>query len=481
MKKNSRLPAIVFICIIAIAIIAGVLVLFNDTDAPIVTLSPNVSIVSTALPMTLTVEDTQNSIKKITVVAKWSGREIPVYDKTFSDAEKKRIIALSLGDTGIKEGNVELQVSATDSSFAGFGFGNTQKTQYSFTIDNTPPRVSIKTSQPNIRRGGAGVIAYSVSKDVSQTGIKVDKYFFPGFKQKNGDFLCFFAYPYHLANETFIPKLVAVDTAGNVSVTDVGLNKIYLNFKEDTIPITPAFLDKKADEFHKILSGDMPLLERFLQVNSVVRKSNADTLMQVGRNTSPAMLWNNSFLALPRGAVKALFAEHRTYMWEGKEVDNQTHLGYDLASVKNAPVPAANSGKIVFADYLGIYGNLVVIDHGLGVQSLYSHLSEIAVQNGQEVKRGDTIGKTGISGIALGDHLHFGILVSGLEVAPAEWLDANWLKNNITNRIIETGGTAPVFGTPAPPADAKPAAAKPSAKPKPKPAKKPATKSKRTN
>lgn len=122
-------------------------------------------------------------------------------------------------------------------------------------------------------------------------------------------------------------------------------------------------------------------------------------------------------------------------MYNGQTVDNQTHLGVDLASLAAAPVPAGNTGRVILADFVGIYGNMIVLDHGFGLQSLYSHLSEIHVQKGETVQRGQIIGKTGATGMAAGDHLHFGMLVSGLEVQPIEWWDPNWIKNNITSKL----------------------------------------------
>ena len=110
-------------------------------------------------------------------------------------------------------------------------------------------------------------------------------------------------------------------------------------------------------------------------------------------------------------------------------------MGVDLASLAMAPVPAGNTGRVILAEFMGIYGNVVIIDHGFGLQSLYSHLSEIHVQKGETVQRGQIIGRTGATGMAGGDHLHFGMLVSGLEVQPIEWWDARWIKNNITSKM----------------------------------------------
>jgi murein DD-endopeptidase MepM/ murein hydrolase activator NlpD len=98
-------------------------------------------------------------------------------------------------------------------------------------------------------------------------------------------------------------------------------------------------------------------------------------------------------------------------------------------------VLAANRGKVIFADYLGIYGNMVVLDHGLGVFSLYSHLSQIGVVEGDIVEKNGVLGATGTSGMAGGDHLHFSMLVNGVLVDPLEWWDEHWLDLNILSYL----------------------------------------------
>jgi murein DD-endopeptidase MepM/ murein hydrolase activator NlpD len=170
-------------------------------------------------------------------------------------------------------------------------------------------------------------------------------------------------------------------------------------------------------------------------INKNLRAANVQFLRELGSQSANAMLWRGAFMRLPRSAPRAGFADHRIYMYNNEKIDEQDHLGFDLASVQNADVPAANNGRIVYTGALGIYGNLVVIDHGLGVMSLYSHLSSINVNDGDEVTRGQIIGKTGSTGMAFGDHLHFGILVGGIEVTPLEWIDAQWIRDNVTSRL----------------------------------------------
>jgi murein DD-endopeptidase MepM/ murein hydrolase activator NlpD len=138
---------------------------------------------------------------------------------------------------------------------------------------------------------------------------------------------------------------------------------------------------------------------------------------------------------MPRTAPLGGFAQERTYIHQDKEVDRQTHLGFDLASLAHADVPAANRGKVIHAGDLGIYGQCIIIDHGLGLQSIYGHLSRIGVKQGDTVEKGQIIASSGATGMAGGDHLHFEVTISGQSVNPIEWWDAHWIKNNVAGKL----------------------------------------------
>ena len=458
MARRSKL-SLFFAVLLAILLGCAGYLLFHDMTSPEISLSHTSEYVSPTLPITVSVTDAKSAVKSVKIVVRHNEKVIPVAENAFLDGARTQTLTFSLEKTGLKDSTFDLEVTASDASLGGFGTGNRITRIYPMRIDTTPPRISMKSTTPYMRRGGSGCIVYSISKDVRQTGVRVNGFFFPAFRQSNGDYLCFFAFPYTMETKEYQPQVVAVDVAGNSQVNDVSVSRIHRQFKTDTIDISQGFLDDKAAEFETMAPGPMPDIERFLKVNGEVRRSNALTLMEIGKNTAPEMLWKGAFLRMPKAASRAGFADHRTYKWEGKKVDEQTHLGFDLASLKNSSVPAANSGKVVYTGYLGIYGNLIVIDHGLGMQSLYSHLSEIHVQNDQTVAKGDIIGKTGATGMAGGDHLHFGILISGLEVTPLEWLDDHWIKDNIIDRINAAGSTAPEFSvTSAPAEEEKPAA-----------------------
>ena len=131
----------------------------------------------------------------------------------------------------------------------------------------------------------------------------------------------------------------------------------------------------------------------------------------------------------------ASYGDERHYYYKNKDhkISHSFHVGYDLASTKMATIKTSNAGTVVYANENGIYGNMPMIDHGLGLYSLYGHCSQLLVNEGEEVNKGQAIAKTGVSGLALGDHLHFGLLVQGIEVRPVEWFDQSWIRKNVDN------------------------------------------------
>lgn len=208
-------------------------------------------------------------------------------------------------------------------------------------------------------------------------------------------------------------------------------------FKKDTITVSDGFINQILPEFKPLLPATLPpaLKDKFVFINRDLRQANYRSIVEVTRKSEADMLWKGVFLRLPNSAPRAGFADHRTYLYEGREIDQQDHLGVDLASLAQAPVPSANSGVVVHTGFIGIYGQTVIVDHGFGLFSMYSHLSQIAVKPGDRVAKGDLLGNTGSTGLAGGDHLHFSILVQDTFVDPVEWWDAHWISDNITLKL----------------------------------------------
>ena len=271
-------------------------------------------------------------------------------------------------------------------------------------------------------------------------GVQAGSWWFPGFPMPGGDKqqrFALFAVPYDLGDPSGV-RLVAVDDVGNEASVAFIDKFTPRPIRTDTIEVNDPFLNRVVPEImaqSPEVADKGSLLENYLQINRDLRKKNAGTLIELGRASAQEFLWNQPFLPMQNAAITAAFADRRTYLYQGKEIDRQDHLGFDMASVERDAITASNRGKVVLARYFGIYGNAVVIDHGYGLQSLYGHLSSIEVAEGQTVERGQTLGRSGQTGLAGGDHLHFTTLLQGLPVTPVEWWDPHWLQDRISRKL----------------------------------------------
>jgi len=428
------------VLVVAAALLAGGFLLLRDLTAPSVTLAPEGGALSSRRPLTVTVADPGVGLRTLQVTAVQGGRSTVLLSRDYPPGSTLVAETLSLSGSGLQEGPVEVQVQAIDHARIRFGRGNAAEQTARFVIDNQPPQITVLSTQHNVNQGGAAVAVYSLSEEPAQTGVRVGERLFPAFRQPSGAYVCFFALPWNMPPTAFAPKVYAVDPAGNERSAGLYYHIKPRSFPTDRINITESFLDNKiVPDFQRFFPEFSDPLELFLKVNRDLRKENIAKVFEVGQQSAPTPLWAGVFLRQPNAAVPGYFAQPRTYLHNGLIIDHQTHLGIDLASTARAPVPAANSGRVVFADDLGIYGYCVIIDHGLGLQTLYGHLSQIDVALGAEVNRGETVGRTGTSGLAGGDHLHFDVLVSGQQVNPIEWWDPNWLRNNVTDKLALAG------------------------------------------
>jgi murein DD-endopeptidase MepM/ murein hydrolase activator NlpD len=249
-------------------------------------------------------------------------------------------------------------------------------------------------------------------------------------------YLTFIALDYQQGRNTEI-RVRAVDLAGNSAEGNFYHHIRRKKFRKDNINISDRFLNRKLPEFSSQLAGSAAKtpVDKFLEINRNLRQANYQKVSAACRNPARKIYWQGAFLRLPKSATRARYADHRTYYYDGRQIDRQVHLGIDLASLSNSLVPAGNAGVVAFAQALGIYGKTVILDHGFGLFSMYSHLSQIAVNAGDVVSRGDKLGRTGSSGMAGGDHLHFSMLIDDTFVNPVEWWDKNWIQNNVTSKI----------------------------------------------
>jgi murein DD-endopeptidase MepM/ murein hydrolase activator NlpD len=305
--------------------------------------------------------------------------------------------------------------------------------------------VAALTGQHYIRQGGSEAVLYRVLEDGARSGVQVGNHSFRGYRIQGQDYLCLFALEYDQSPDTPI-HIWAEDIAGNRTEARFPYKTFSRNFRTSRIGLSDRLIEAVVRDIllnNTNVAEKETHLDTFLDINGRFRKVTNRRLLEITSVSADRPQWDQPFLQLSNSKVESRFADHRIYIYQGKEVDRQTHLGFDLASVAQSPIEASNSGKVVYADSLGIYGNTVILDHGLGLFSLYGHLSSFDVEKGQDVKRGATVGRTGQTGLAAGDHLHFSMILGDVQVTPLEWWDPKWVEDHVLSKWrTASGGSA---------------------------------------
>lgn len=405
---------------------------FHDLTGPELSFNPAEGYITRDTTLQLELKD-KSGLKNVSVVVTQGENNFSLFQKEYPPGVTSTQENIEL-DPLLQDGPLEINLVATDRAYSHLGKGNTTTATYQLERDTRAPMLSVTSRAHNLNYGGAGLLVYTSSEPLETSGVRIEGRFYPGYAQTDGTYLCLFAFPFD-ADPDSIPRLEGTDAAGN---TGNGGFYYHLNrrrFVADTINIDDRFLNSKMPQFQHMFPASLTPLEIFLKVNRDLRPRNRAWLHEIGANTHAVPTWSKAFIRQPNTATRATFGDQRKYIYNGKVIDTQTHLGVDLASIAQDKIQAANAGTVVFTDFMGIYGNCIIIDHGLGLQSMYAHLSRIEVHVGDNVERGQIIGRSGATGLAGGDHLHFGIIVSGTPVNPLEWWDPNWVKNNITSKL----------------------------------------------
>ena len=437
---------VLFLLVIIVAGLVAAGIYFRprfESAPPQVKLTPDTDVVGAA-PLELTVTDEGTGLKSVIAVLSSGGTDYPLLSESYSQptAEKKFTVAAAK-IPGVKEGEIVLRVTARDNSLRNSFGGNETVFEKKLTVDATPPTIGLVADDRYVNFGGVGAIVYSSSPDTVTTGVKMGERFFPGFKgvvkSDPEKYFVLFAHPYD-APSSAKAVLVATDKAGNTRQMPLVYELKGVKYRKSTIPLSDAFLQNKvAPLLTDVAARQGSPKDVFVAVNKGMRKQNEDKIREITSKATPKVLWSGAFSQLSNSKVEANFADERTYVYNKESIDTAYHVGYDLSVTRNYPVEAANSGTVAFTGDLGIYGNTVILDHGLGLFTLYSHLSSIDVKVGDAIKAKQIIGKTGETGLAAGDHLHYGVYLDGVAVLPVEWWDSKWIRDNVQPKLDGTG------------------------------------------
>lgn len=452
-QKGKTKKIKTWIALLAMLLIVGpgiwIFLIKFENEKPVIELTPIPGYLGADTTITGAAVDRKSGIRKLRILLRQNDLEELLLDQEYltdagNDKSPRHQVPIhariDVGQLKIEDGPASITVSAWDRSWRQRFEGNREDIEIDFVVDTKPPGIEVLSTQHNIYQGGTGLVIYRLSEDCETSGVYVGDDFFPGrfgYDPESEDiYLAFIALASHYGRDTQM-YVHAVDPAGNTSRRGFYYRILGRSFKTDAINITDTFLSMKLPEFSASdgWPADQTVMEQFLFVNKTLREKNNALILDLWPESEARIHWQGAFARLPNSAQQAGFADHRLYRCNGDVIDEATHLGIDLASVRQAPVPAANAGKVLTVDNIGIYGNTVIIDHGFGLLSLYSHLSKILVEPGNMVSKGEIIGQTGTSGWAGGDHLHFSMIVNHVFVNPVEWWDPNWIQHNITDKL----------------------------------------------
>jgi murein DD-endopeptidase MepM/ murein hydrolase activator NlpD len=428
------------IAIVVLAVI-GVIALFAMSTNTVLTITPEVKIVGMTTPVAVKIVN-PHGVRRFDAYIEQGGARFPLAEvKTpahrffWRRHQAARTVTFDAGKTkapNLKEGDARIVVETDADDLA----GHTDSTSASVKVILAPPSVGPDDAQHYINQGGMELAVMTPGGSWSEAGVKVGRYTFRSFPLpgRPGQRFAMFAYPWDLA-ENVTPMVFARNLAGTEATAPFWFKLFPKKFRTRDFPIDDALIAKLVNQIDPggTLEPGPDMLSRFLKINGEMRRHDNQQLADLRFKTEEKILWNGPFLHW--GKEESMFADARNYMYKGKQVDHQVHLGFDLSDTANAPVHVANDGRVVWAADLGIYGNCVVVDHGYALQSIYGHMNRIDVKVGDLVKKNQSLGVAGATGLAGGVHVHFSMQIDGVQINPVEWWDEHWIHDRILSKL----------------------------------------------
>lgn len=423
------------IAVIAIAVIVPIAFLLARSATPLVDMPVPVSSLGQATPIAVHVRDPRG-VRKVTAFVEQNGARFSVWEMAQpSSAPDGRwnFVAGVKTTPQLRDGKARLIFEATSNDL----LRKTTSLERDVTVVTEPPTVSVDSEQHYLYLGMADLATFKVSGSWTAAGVRVGDQTFRSWPMPGGKpgLFSLFAFAWNMPANT-IPQVFASSGAGNDVTSPITVQfpkKEQPKYTVHDMQVSDAFLQKVVGELDPNGSGDP--VTRFVRINSEMRRSNNKTLSDLRLKTTDRFLFSQPFARQSHSQAEATFADVRNYIYQGKKIDQQVHLGYDLAVTQHVGVEASNDGRVVYAAPLGIYGNCIVVDHGYGLQTIYGHLSHIDVHDGDMVKRGQVMGQSGMTGMAGGDHIHFAMQLDGVQIDPKEWWDGHWIQDHVAKRV----------------------------------------------
>ncbi len=458
---RGLLKFLFYLILLALVVCVGAWFWAGRMAGPTIEVRQPGGFIGQASNLEMTVRAPNASASTVNVVLEQGGKSYPVFETKpgeqaangGGEAADRLLVNRPIGKKAVpelKSGPARLVIRATRPVM--YGLRNVESTvTKDLQVRLEPPRATVLSTFHFVNLGGSEFAVFRVTPEDVQSGVRVGDKEYPSYPASGAGItgdpalrVAFFALLYDQPTSTRI-DVFARDAAGNQVVVPLDYKVFPKAYKKSRIEVDDRFLGRVVPAIASTSPDEQipadDLLAGFLKVNRDLRQKNNQYIRDLAKKSSPELLFMDAFQQLGNSAVQAQFADARTYIYNGKEIDQQVHLGFDLATTANAPISASQRGVVIHAGDLGIYGNCVVIDHGMGIQSLYGHMSSIGVKVGDKVEKGQQIGRSGQTGLAGGDHLHFTTLVGGEQVTPVDWWSVQWLQDRVLRKIGAARGT----------------------------------------
>ena len=363
--------AFLFLLLSAIVAAGGAYFYAGRMPGPTIEIAKPEKFVGAATPLEVVVSAPGASVSKLQIVLEQNGKQTPIYTKGDTAGAAPRIegdrivITRELGRQtvpDIKSGAARLIVTTARPVLRGIRTVESTATR-DLQVRLERPRVSVVSTHHYINLGGTEMVVYRVSPEDVESGVLVGNVEYPGYPATGARGqgvsitdpalrVAFYALLYDQDVHTPM-RIFARDAAGNSARADFDFTEFPKPFKRSRIELDDKFLDRVVPA---ILEGTQEIkpegdtLAKFLVINGELRRKNAEKIASMAKQTSPEMLWGGIvFHPFTNSAVESAFADQRTYVYKGKEVDKQTHLGFDLASIAGNPVVGAHPRQIILA------------------------------------------------------------------------------------------------------------------------------------
>jgi murein DD-endopeptidase MepM/ murein hydrolase activator NlpD len=425
----------IIVVVIAIAVLLTIVLVIARSATPVLDIPASVTLLGQATPITVHVHDPRG-VRSVTASVEQNGAKYRVWDAPKPSSEADNTYTFSAGvktTPQLQNGKATLVLEATSSDL----LHKSARLERPVTVVTQPPSISVDGDQHYLYLGMADLATFNVSGVWTEAGVRVGDQVFRAWPTPGGKpgLFSLFAFAWNMPAST-VPVVYASNGAGNDATGSMVIQfpkKEQPKYTTHDLQVSDAFMQKVINELDPNGSGDP--VARFVKINNEMRRANNKTLSDLRLKTADKFLWSQPFTRQSHAQAEATFADLRNYIYQGKKIDQQVHLGYDLAVTQHIGVEASNDGRVVYAAPLGIYGNCIVVDHGYGLQTIYGHLSQINVHEGDMVKQGQVMGLSGQTGMAGGDHIHFAMQLDGIQIDPKEWWDPHWIKDHIAKRV----------------------------------------------